>query len=63
MKQYTDQINRIIYTLNLVNVCGKDNFDRLLASIQALEEMKNVMETEMLEAKKEEVKKRAAENK
>lgn len=63
MKQYTDQINRIIYTLNLVNVCGKDNLERLLASIQALEEMKNVMETEMLEAKKEEVKKRAAENK
>lgn len=63
MQQYITQINRIIYTLNLVNVHGRENLDSLLASIQALEEMQNVMETEMREAKKEEVKKRAAENK
>lgn len=58
MQQYVTQINRIIYTLNLVNVHGRENLDSLLASIQALEEMKNVMETEMREEKKH-----AAENK
>lgn len=63
MQQYITQINRIIYTLNLVNVHGRENLDSLLASIQALEEMQNVMETEVKEAKREEVKKRAAENK
>lgn len=52
MQQYITQINRIIYTLNLVNVHGKENLDSLLASIQALEEMKNVMETELREEKK-----------
>lgn len=56
MQQYITQINRIIYTLNLVNVHGRENLDSLLASIQALEEMKNVMETEMREEKKNAVK-------
>lgn len=52
MQQYITQINRIIYTLNLVNVHGSENLESLLASIQALGEMKNVMETEMREGKK-----------
>lgn len=56
MQQYITQINRIIYTLNLVNVHGRENLDSLLASIQALEEMKNVMETEMREEKRNAVK-------
>ena len=54
MQQHIDQLNRIIYTLNLVSVRGKENLDGLLASIQSLERMKN----EMLEEKKN-----AAENK
>ena len=58
MDQYVKQINRIIYTLNLVTVRGKDNLDCLLGSIQALEQVKNAMETEVLEEKKH-----AAENK
>lgn len=43
MEQYITQISRIIYTLNLVNVRGKDNLDSLLASIQALENLKETM--------------------
>lgn len=47
MEQYITQLNRIIYTLNLVNVRGKENLDGLLASIQSLERMKNEMLEEM----------------
>lgn len=43
MEQYIALLNRIIYTLNLVNVRGKENLDSLLASIQALEQMKDTM--------------------
>ncbi len=43
MDQYIMQINRIIYTLNLVSVRGKENLDSLLASIQALENLKEKM--------------------
>lgn len=63
MEQYIIQLKRIIYTLNLVQVHGKNNLDSLLASIQSLEQMQNVMETEMLEAKKREGKSNASENK
>ena len=51
MDQYVKQINRIIYTLNQVTVRGKENLDCLLASIQSLEKMKDVMELRMLEGK------------
>lgn len=51
MDQYIKQINRIIYTLNQVTVRGKENLDCLLASIQSLEKMKDVMELRMLEGK------------
>lgn len=44
MEQYIMQINRIIYTLNLVDVHGKDNLERLLASIQTLEKLREGME-------------------
>ena len=47
MQQYIDQLNRIIYTLNLVSVRGKENLDGLLASIQSLDRMKNEMLEEM----------------
>lgn len=46
MDQYITQINRIIYTLNQVNVRGKENLDGLLASIQALEHMREEMQHE-----------------
>lgn len=46
MQKYITQINRIIYTLNLVNVRGKENLDSLLASIQALEHMREEMQHE-----------------
>lgn len=36
-------INRIIATLNGVEVKGKDNLDRLLGSIQALELLRDSM--------------------
>lgn len=49
MGQYIAKINRIIYTLNLVNVHGKENLDSLLASIQALEQLRDTMQKEMLE--------------
>lgn len=58
MQKYITQIDRIIYTLNQVSVHGRDNLDSLLASIQALDDMKGVMKTDMLEEKKH-----AAENK
>lgn len=58
MQKYITQIDRIIYTLNQVSVHGRDNLDSLLASIQALDDMKGVMKTDMLEEKKN-----AAENK
>ena len=47
MQQYIDKLNRIIYTLNLVSVRGKENLDCLLASIQSLDKMKNEMLEEM----------------
>lgn len=62
MEQYIMQLKRIIYTLGQVEVKGKNNLDGLLASIQSLEQMQNVMETELREQKKAEVKARAAEN-
>lgn len=43
MEEYITQINRIIYTLNLVSVRGRENLDGLLASIQTLEKMKEKM--------------------
>lgn len=46
MEEYIAKINRIIYTLNLVSVRGKENLDSLLASIQALEKMKEDMQHE-----------------
>ena len=49
MGQYITKINRIIYTLNLVNVHGKENLDSLLASIQALEQVRDTMQKEMQE--------------
>lgn len=49
MGQYITKINRIIYTLNLVNVRGKENLDSLLASIQTLEQLRDTMQKEMLE--------------
>lgn len=52
MQKYITQIDRIIYTLNQVSVHGRDNLDSLLASIQALDDMKGVMKTDMLEEKK-----------
>ena len=58
VEKYITQIDRIIYTLNQVSVRGMENLDRLLASIQALDEMKGVMKSDMLEEKKH-----AAENK
>lgn len=58
MQKYITQIDRIIYTLNQVSVHGRENLDGLLASIQALDDMKGVMKTDMLEEKKH-----AAENK
>lgn len=58
MQKYITQIDRIIYTLNQVSVHGRENLDGLLASIQALDEMKSVMKSDMLEEKKH-----AAENK
>lgn len=58
MQKYITQIDRIIYTLNQVSVHGRENLDGLLASIQALDDMKGVMKTDMLEEKKN-----AAENK
>ena len=58
MQKYITQIDRIIYTLNQVSVHGRENLDGLLASIQALDDMKGVMKTVMLEEKKH-----AAENK
>lgn len=56
MQKYITQLDRIIYTLNLVSVHGRENLDSLLASIQALEDMKGVMKTDMLEEKKNAVK-------
>ena len=58
MQKYITQIDRIIYTLNKVSVNGRENLDCLLASIQALDDMKGVMKTVMMEGKKN-----AAENK
>lgn len=58
MQKYITQIDRIIYTLNQVSVHGRENLDGLLASIQALDDMKGVMKSDMLEEKKH-----AAENK
>lgn len=58
MQKYIMQIDRIIYTLNQVSVHGRENLDGLLASIQALDDMKSVMKSDMLEEKKH-----AAENK
>lgn len=58
VEKYITQIDRIIYTLNQVSVHGRDNLDGLLASIQALDEMKGVMKSDVLEEKKN-----AAENK
>lgn len=52
MQKYITQIDRIIYTLNQVSVHGRENLDGLLASIQALDDMKGVMKTDMLEEKK-----------
>lgn len=34
-------LDRIISTMNLINVSGKDNLDRLLGCIQALEKVKD----------------------
>lgn len=50
-----DTLTNVIYTLNLVEVKGKENLNRLLACIQTLEEFKAALETE--------VKKNATENK
>lgn len=58
MQKYITQIDRIIYTLNQVSVHGRENLDGLLASIQALDDMKGVMKSDMLEEKRH-----AAENK
>lgn len=58
MQKYIAQIDRIIYTLNQVSVHGRENLDGLLASIQALDDMKGVMKSDMLEEKRH-----AAENK
>lgn len=52
MQKYIGQIDRIIYTLNQVSVHGRENLDGLLACIQALDDMKGVMKTDMLEEKK-----------
>lgn len=52
MQKYITQIDRIIYTLNQVSVHGRENLDGLLASIQALDDMKGVMKSDMLEEKK-----------
>lgn len=43
MEQYITQISRIIYTLNLVNVHGEENLESMLASIQALKNLKETM--------------------
>lgn len=50
-----DTLTSVIYTLNLIEVKGKENLNRLLACIQALEDFKAALETE--------VKKNATENK
>lgn len=46
MENYILTIKRVLYTLNLVNVQGRDNLESLFASIVALEEMQQDMETE-----------------
>lgn len=42
-----DTLTGVIYTLNLIEVKGKENLNRLLACIQALEDFKAAPETEV----------------
>lgn len=43
---HINTLNSVIYVLNTIEVKGKANLDRLLASIQTLEKMKEEMQHE-----------------
>ena len=46
MKRIITILARVIYTLNRVEVKGKENLDSLLGCIQTLEKLKNALERE-----------------